>query len=332
MTQSLDVVGIGNAIVDVLVQTNDEFISNNNMNKGTMTLIEAQQAEDLYGQMGQAIEMSGGSAANTIAAFASMGGKCGFIGKVAADQLGDVFIHDIKATGAEYKTAPLRGGLPTARCLIMVTPDAERTMCTFLGASVWITPSDIDRTMVQNAKVTYLEGYLFDRPKAKQAFLKASELAHDAGKKVALSLSDPFCVERHRDEFLELVEGHIDILFANEEELLSLFKQETLEFAVKQLQEKCDIAAITRGEKGAMIVTPNEIYEVSAEKISRVVDTTGAGDLYAAGFLYGYTKGEPLEVCGRYGAIAAGEVIQGMGARVQGDLGALINNKKVVYG
>lgn len=332
MSENLDLVGIGNAIVDVLTQTDDQFIKQNNISKGTMTLIEAEQAEDLYSRMGQAMEMSGGSVANTVAAFASMGGKCGFIGKVANDQLGDVFSHDIQAVGAVYKTPRLSGGLPTARCLIMVTPDAERTMCTFLGASVWITPSDVDRKMVQNAKVTYLEGYLFDRPKAKQAFLAAAEMAHEAGRKVALSLSDPFCVERHRDEFLELIEGHVDILFANKDELMSLFQQETFEFAVKQIQGKCDIAAITQGPKGAIIVTPNERYEVAAEKIDRVVDTTGAGDLYAAGFLFGYTRGEPLEICGRYGSIAAGEVIRHMGARVQGDLGDLLQKQKVVYG
>ncbi len=332
MPQSLDLVGIGNAIVDVLSQTSDDFITKNKLNKGAMTLIEAEQAKDIYDQMGQAVEMSGGSVANTIAAFASMGGRCGFIGKVANDQLGDVFSHDIQAVGAVYKTPRLSGGLPTARSLIMVTPDAERTMCTFLGASVWITPGDVDREMVQNAKVTYLEGYLFDRPKAKQAFFKAAELAHEAGKKVALSLSDPFCVDRHRDEFMELIKGHVDILFANEEELMSLFKLETLEFAVKQLQGHCEIAAITRGSKGALIVTQDERYEIPAQNISNVKDTTGAGDLYAAGFLFGYTQGEPLEVCGRYGCIAAGEVIQHLGARVQGDLGALLEKKKVVYG
>lgn len=329
---TLDVIGIGNAIVDVLTQTDDSFIAENQINKGTMTLIESEQAEELYTKLGQAIEVSGGSAANTIAALASMGGDCGFVGKVADDQLGNVFVHDIMAVGAKYDTAPLSDGLPTARCLIMVTPDAERTMCTFLGASVWITPTDIKPEFIQSAKVVYLEGYLFDRPKAKLAFLKAAELAHEAGRKVALSLSDPFCVDRHRDEFLDLIENHIDILFANKDELMSLFKTKNFDEAIDQIKGKCEIVAITKSSEGSVILTEKEEFNIPSINVQRVVDTTGAGDLYAAGFLYGYTQGEPLQVCGKYATIMATEVIQQMGARVQGDLSRLIEKKKIVNG
>ena len=296
-----------------------------------MTLIEADQATDIYDEMGPAMEMSGGSAANTIAAFAGMGGKCAFIGKVADDQLGNVFHHDISATGAYFNTPPLKDSLPTARCLIMVTPDAERTMCTFLGASVWISEGDIDKDLVSRSKVTYMEGYLFDKPKAKKAFLKAAELAHEANQKVALSLSDPFCVNRHREEFLHLVEGHVDILFANEEEICSLYQVKDLEIALSEISGKCEIVVVTQGSKGATVVTNDGRINVPAQPVSNVIDTTGAGDLYAAGFLYGFTQGKPLKICAKYGTIAAGEVIQHMGARVQGDFTNLLNDDQVVY-
>jgi sugar/nucleoside kinase (ribokinase family) len=328
--ENLDLVGIGNAIVDVLSRTADEFLAANKLHKGTMTLIEAEQAEALYAKMGPGLEVSGGSAANTVAAFASMNGKAGYIGKVANDQLGNVFRHDIRATGVAFDTPALHDGPPTARCLILITPDAQRTMCTFLGASVWIAPSDLDEEMVKNAKVTYLEGYLFDRPRAKQTFRKASEIARAGGGKVSLSLSDPFCVDRHRDEFLDLVKSGVDILFANEAEILSLYKAETFEAAVGHARESCALSIITRSAKGSLIVTPTETIEVSAEPVVKVVDTTGAGDMYAAGFLYGYSRGKTLADCGRVASIVAAEVIAHVGARPQIDLAKLLKEKKAV--
>jgi sugar/nucleoside kinase (ribokinase family) len=327
---NLDLVGIGNAIVDVLSKTADDFLAANKLHKGTMTLIEAEQAEALYAKMGPGLEVSGGSAANTVAAFASMSGKAGYIGKVANDQLGNVFRHDIRATGVTFDTPALQDGPPTARCLILITPDAQRTMCTFLGASVWIAPSDLNEEMVKNAKVTYLEGYLFDRPRAKQTFRKASEIARAGGGKVSLSLSDPFCVDRHRDEFLDLVKNGVDILFANEAEILSLYKAETFDAAVSHARESCALSIITRSAKGSLIVTANETIEVNAEPVTKVVDTTGAGDMYAAGFLYGYSRGKPLADCGRVASIVAAEVIAHVGARPQIDLAKLLKEKKAV--
>lgn len=325
-----DVVAIGNAIVDVLSKTDDGFLSANQIHKGTMTLIEAEQAEKLYAKMGPGMEMSGGSAANTIAAIASLGGRAGYIGKVANDQLGSVFRHDIQAMGVTFDTPALDAGAPTARCLILITPDAQRTMCTFLGACVWISPSDLNESMIENAKVTYLEGYLFDRDRAKQAFKRAAQIAHAAGRKVALTLSDPFCVDRHRAEFLDLIKNDVNILFANEAELLSLYQTEDFDEAVYHARQHCEIAAVTRSEKGSVIVTREAMFEVPAEPVHRVVDTTGAGDMYAAGFLYGYTQGKTLDVCGRLGSIAAAEIIAQVGARPQGSLLQLIQEKKAV--
>lgn len=328
--ENIDVVGIGNAIVDVLSKTGEEFLKVHKINKGTMTLIEADQAETLYAKMGPGMEMSGGSVANTIAAIAAMGGKAGYIGKVANDQLGNVFRHDIRATGVQFDTPALEAGAPTARCLILITPDAQRTMCTFLGACVWISPTDLDETMIQNAQVTYLEGYLYDRARAKQAFKKSAEIAHTAGRKIALSLSDPFCVERHRDEFLDLVQKDVDVLFANEAEILSLYKTDDFNEAVYHVRQHCEIAALTRSAKGSVIVTAKDVIEVPAEPVAEVVDTTGAGDMYAAGFLYGLTKGKVLGECGRIGSIAASEVLSHVGARPQTDLAKLLQDKKAV--
>lgn len=327
---NLDLVGIGNAIVDVLSKTADGFLQDNKIHKGTMTLIEADQAEALYAKMGPGMEISGGSAANTVAAFASMSGKAGYIGKVANDQLGNVFRHDIRAYGVQFETPALQDGPPTARCLILITPDAQRTMCTFLGACVWIAPSDLDEAMIKNAAVTYLEGYLFDRDRAKQTFRKASELSRGAGKKVALTLSDPFCVKRHRDEFLDLVKNSTDILFANEAEILELFQTSKMEEAMVRARESCALTVITRSAKGSVIITDKDVIEVAAEPVDKVVDTTGAGDLYAAGFLYGFTRAKPLDVCGRIGSIAAAEVISHVGARPQTDMKKLLQDKKVV--
>ena len=327
---NLDLVGIGNAIVDVLSKTDDVFLESNRINKGTMTLIEADQAEALYAKMGPGMEVSGGSAANTVAAFASMNGTAGYIGKLANDQLGQVFRHDIKAHGVEFNTPALTDGPPTARCLILVTPDAQRTMCTFLGACVWIAPSDLDEEMIKSAKVTYLEGYLYDRPRAKQTFKKASEIAHAAGKKVSLSLSDPFCVERHRAEFVDLVKNDVDILFANEAEIMSLYDTHHFDEAVAQAREACEIAVITRSAKGSLVLTPTNTFEIKAEPVTQVVDTTGAGDMYAAGFLYGYTRAKSLAECGRIGSISAAEVLAHMGARPQSSMKKLLQEKKAV--
>lgn len=328
--EPLDVVGIGNAIVDVLSRTEDDFLKVNKINKGTMTLIEAEQAETLYAKMGPGMEMSGGSAANTIAGLASMGSKSGYIGKVANDQLGKVFRHDIQASGVAFTTPALEDGAPTARCLILITPDAQRTMCTYLGACVWISPTDLDEEMIKNAQVTYLEGYLYDRARAKQAFRKSAEIAHGADRKIALSLSDPFCVERHRDEFLDLIQKDVDILFANEAEITSLYKTEDFDEAAHYIRGHCETAVLTRSARGSLIVTKDAIVEVPAEPVTQVVDTTGAGDMYAAGFLYGYTRQMSMAACGRLGSIAAAEVISHVGARPQANLLQVLKDKKAV--
>lgn len=324
MTAPLHVVGIGNAIVDVISRADDAFITANDLNKGAMTLIDADQAEALYQKMGSGIEMSGGSAANTMAGLASLGSKGAFIGKVRNDQLGDVFAHDIRAIGVDFKSKPLTEGDPTARCLILVTPDAQRTMNTFLGACTELGPEDVDADLISAAEVTYMEGYLWDKPKAKDAFIKAAQIAHDAGKKVSLTLSDSFCVDRHRESFRELVNGHIDILFANEEELKSLYLANTFEEALGAVRQDCQLAAVTRSEKGSVIVGAGDTYEVPAAEVTQVVDTTGAGDLYASGFLHGITTGRPLPECGRLGSMAAAEAISHFGARPEIELRTLV--------
>lgn len=317
-----DVVGIGNAIVDVIAQAEDSFLDRNGLIKNEMRLMDAAEAERLYGQMGPGLEMSGGSAGNTMAGIASLGGRGAFIGKVADDQLGRVYRHDIRAAGVTFDTADLTDGTPTGRCLILVTPDAHRTMSTFLGACNKLTPADVDAATVQAAQVTYLEGYLWDPPEAKEAFLKAAQIAHAAGRKVALSLSDSFCVHRHHDSFLALVEGHVDILFANESEICALYGTDWDE-AVRAVAGHCEVAVLTRSEKGAVIQAGGESHAVPAMTFGPVVDTTGAGDLYAAGFLYGYTNGKPLPEAGRLGAMAAGEIIGHFGARPQKSLAQL---------
>ncbi|MHA1536649.1 MAG: adenosine kinase [Alphaproteobacteria bacterium] len=320
----LDVVGIGNAIVDVLAHAEDRFLEDHGLTKGAMTLIDGAQAETLYESMGPGIEVSGGSVANTMAGLASLGGSGAFFGKVRNDQLGKVFAHDIRAAGISYKTAPALEGAPTARCLIFVTPDAQRTMQTFLGASVEFGPDEVAADTVVDAKITYLEGYLFDPPQAKAAFVKAAEIAHAAGRKVALSLSDPFCVERHRGAFLDLVDGHIDVLFANEEEIVSLYKASSFDDALQSVRGKCDIACLTRSEKGSVIVAGDEVHIIDAVAVEHVLDSTGAGDLYAAGVLYGLTNGHALVSAGRIGAICAGEAISHLGARPEVTLKDLV--------
>jgi len=321
---SLDVVGIGNAIVDVLSQTDDAFLGAQNLPKGTMTLIDAARAEELYAAMGPAVEVSGGSAANTLAGVAALGGRGAFVGKVRNDQLGGIFRHDIRATGVTYRTPAATGGAPTARCLIFVTGDAQRTMATYLGASVELGPDDLDAELIADAKITYLEGYLWDAPAAKEAFLAAARHAQEAGRKVALSLSDPFCVDRHRESFVELIGGHVDILFANEHEICSLFQVETFDRALQEVRGHCAVAALTRSEKGAVVLAGDEVHVIDAEPVSQVVDTTGAGDLFAAGFLHGYAQGKGLYDCGRIGAVVAAEAISHFGARPETRLDRLV--------
>ena len=323
----LDVIGVGNAIVDVIAQAEDRQLDTLGLEKGAMTLIDSDRARELYEQMGTGIESSGGSAANTLAGIASLGGNGAYIGKVRDDQLGEVFSHDIRAAGVDYRLRPVADGPPTARCLIFVTPDAQRTMQTFLGVSVELGPDDIDPEAIGDASITYLEGYLFDKDEAKEAFVKAAEIAHAAGRKVSLSLSDPFCVDRHRASFLHLVEGHIDILFANEAEITSLYETEDFDVAMGNVRGHCEIAALTRGAEGAVIVTADVVVEIAAAPVARVVDTTGAGDLFAAGVLCGLTKGYELATCGRIGSIASAEIISHYGARPEASLAGLVAGK-----
>ena len=321
------VVGIGNAIVDVLAQTEDAFLEENGLTKGAMTIINTETAENLYSKMGSALEVSGGSAANTIAGLAALGGQGAFVGKIQGDQLGDVFSHDIRAIGVHFETKSGITGTPTARSFIFVTPDAERTMQTYLGACVELGPDDIDPELIYKSAVTYLEGYLWDPPSAKEAFLKAAKAAEAAGRKVSLSLSDPFCVDRHRDEFVDLINNHIDILFANEDEIKSLYQVESFDEALQHVRGHCDVAALTRSEKGSVVVAGDKMHVVDAEKVDKVVDTTGAGDAYAAGFLYGYTHEKDLDTCARIGGIAAAESVSHYGARPEADLAALVAGK-----
>ena len=313
--QKLDVVGIGNAIVDVLAKVDDDFLVRFGLHKGGMALIDDARAELLYAALPPAVECSGGSAANTIAGIAMLGGKAGFIGKVKDDALGRVFAHDIRAVGVSYNTGFAQAGLPTARCLIAVTPDAQRTMNTFLGASINLTPADIDADLVGRAEVTYLEGYLWDPPEAKDAFRRAIAVSHGAGKKVALTLSDSFCVGRWREEFARLVRDEIDILFGNEDEIFRLYEAGDLATAVERLRGAKVLAVMTRGAKGAVVFDGQTTAAVDAAPVEKVVDTTGAGDLFAAGFLFGFTHGRPLLSCARIGSMAAAEVISHMGAR-----------------
>jgi len=319
-TKAYDVVGIGNAIVDVLVQSDDDQLDAFGLTKGTMALVDEDQAERLYGSLGPGLETSGGSAANTLAGIAQLGGRAGFIGRVRNDQLGDIFAHDIRSVGARFETPAATAGPSTARCLILVTPDAQRTMCTYLGASVGLDPADLDLEMVAQARVLYLEGYLWDSDEAKRAFIAAAEVARAHGGEVALSLSDAFCVERHRDSFQELVDGHVDILFANEMEITSLYKANSFEEAAEQVRGRCHIAALTRSEQGSLILNGSGTHVVEPFRLGELVDTTGAGDLYAAGFLHAHCRGQSVEACGRLGSLCAGQVVTQLGPRPQGDL------------
>ncbi|MCB4822717.1 adenosine kinase [Roseicella aerolata] len=320
---SLDILGIGNAIVDVLARAEDGFLEQRNLAKGAMRLIGPEEAEALYAAMAPGVESSGGSAGNTCAVAAALGARVGFLGKVADDQLGRVFAHDIRAAGVHFPTLPLKDGAPTARCLILVTPDAQRTMNTFLGACVHFSAADVAEEEVARAKVLYMEGYLFDPPAAQAAFMEASRIAHRHGRQVALSLSDAFCVQRHRQAFRKLVREEVDILFANESEILALYEAEDFEEAAELVRQEVGLAALTRSAEGSVIIAGEDRHQVAAVP-TRVVDTTGAGDAYAAGFLAAHTRGLPLPECGRWGSVAAAEVISHFGARPQADLQALI--------
>lgn len=320
-----DVTAVGNAIVDMISTVQEDFLKTHQLDKGAMTLIDRDRMQQLFDAAGTLTQQSGGSAANTIAGIASFGGRCAYIGKVAKDETGDFFRHDMKALGVDFDTEADSGNdIPTARCMIFVTPDAERTMATYLGVSTELAPDDLDAAKIRNAKVTYLEGYLFDKPLAKEAFNAASIIAHTAGKLVALTLSDPFCVDRHRQDFLSLIDGHIDILFANEHELLSLYETDNLDQAIERVGAAVSVCAITKGEKGATILFHGQKFDIPASFVPEVVDTTGAGDLFAAGFLYGFTKGMDPYQCGVYGAKAAAEVISHIGARPEIELKTLL--------
>lgn len=319
---AIDVIGFGNALVDVLAHAPDAFLDEEGLSKGSMALIDTARAEHLYGRMGPGLEMSGGSAANTMVGIALLGGQAAFVGRVAPDQLGEVFAHDLRSSGVHSAVAAVDGP-PSGRCLILVTPDAQRTLNTFLGAAAEFGPEDVDADLVASAQVTYLEGYLWDQPRAKEAFRHAATVAHEAGRRVALTLSDSFCVDRHRADFLDLVEHHVDLLFANEAEICALYEVDNCDAALQRVVHHCEVAALTRSEKGSVIVAGDEVHVIDAAPAPSVVDTTGAGDLYAAGFLYGFTHGYDLATAGRIGAIAAAEVIGHMGARPEADLRAL---------
>lgn len=321
---SLDVIGIGNAIVDVIARAEDSFLTDHALAKGAMTLIDAEQSEALYAAMGVGIEASGGSAANTMVGLALMGGAAGYIGKVKKDTLGEVFRHDINAASVRFDTTPAIDGTPTARCLILVTDDAQRTMNTYLGACVELGPDDIREDFIADAKVTYMEGYLWDPPGAKQAFRKAQKIAHAHGRRVSLSLSDSFCVDRYRDEFRDLVENHVDILFANEAEIVALYETADFDSSLEAVRGRCELVALTRSEKGSVVLKGDETHAVAAAPVDRVVDTTGAGDLYAAGFLYGAVRDFAPAECARLGGLAAAEAISHLGARPETPLAALI--------
>lgn len=316
-----DILGIGNAIVDVLSKTDDDFLVAEDLHKGSMNLIDAERAEYLYSKMGPAIEASGGSAGNTIFGIASLGGHPAYFGKVAKDQLGEIFTHDMRSLGSHFETAPLDGGAPTARSMILITPDGERTMNTYLGACVELSEVDIDEDVVAQSGITYMEGYLWDKENAKNAFRKAAHVAHEAGRQVSISLSDSFCVDRFRDEFLELIQsGQVDIVFANEPEIKSLYQTADRVTAINAIRKDAKLAAITLGEEGSLVVTNDETHTIDVCAIRELVDTTGAGDLYASGFLFGLSQGMSLDKCGQLGGFAASEVIQHIGPRPEHNL------------
>ena len=316
-----DVLCIGNAIVDIIAQCDEAFLADNGIIKGAMNLIDAERAELLYRRMGPAVEASGGSAGNTAAGIASFGGRAAYFGKVSKDHLGEIFTHDIQAQGVAFDTQPLVGTPPTARSMIFVTPDGERSMNTYLGACVELGPEDVESDKASGAAVTYFEGYLWDPPRAKEAIRLTAQHAHAAGRQVSMSLSDSFCVDRYRAEFLDLMRSRtVDIIFANSHEIKSLYQTSSFDEALAQIRKDCRIAAVTRSEKGSVIVSGDDTFVIEATKIRELVDTTGAGDLYAAGFLHGYTQGRDLKTCGDLGSLAAGLVIQQIGPRPRQNL------------
>ncbi len=318
-------VGVGNALVDVISHADDTFIATHDLVKGSMTLVDTDRALQIYRALGSAVEMSGGSAANTMCGIASLGGSAAYIGKVSDDDLGEVFGHDLRAVGVQFRPGRPDGETPTGRCIIVVTPDAERTMNTYLGVSSLLCVPDIDEASIAAGAVLYMEGYLYDRDEAKEAFRHAARVAHRHGRLVSLTLSDSFCVDRHRDDFRALVSDEVDLLFGNEHELVSLYEVPTLDDAIARVQLDCQLAVITVGDRGSLVVTPDGVLHAPAEPVDRVLDTTGAGDLFAAGFLYGYTRSMPLAECARIGSIAAAEVISHVGPRPLVELATLIS-------
>jgi sugar/nucleoside kinase (ribokinase family) len=323
-----DVVGIGNAIVDIIGRCDEAFLAKHGCAKGSMQLVDAAAVAKLYDDMGPAVEISGGSGANTIVGVASFGGKAGFIGKTADDQFGQIFGHDIRTAGVTFTTpAAAKGSEPTGRCLVLVTPAGQRTMNTFLGVSPQLGGGEVDTDLVASARIVYLEGYLFDRPEAKAAFRQAAGIAAKAGRQVALSLSDSFCVDRHRAEFLELIRSSVDILFANEAEITSLYQTKSFDEAARRAAVDTKLAALTRSEKGSVILGGGKSIAVPAAPVAKVVDTTGAGDLYAAGFLFGLATGRDLETAGRLGSLAAAEIISHIGARPEVSLKKLASER-----
>ncbi|WP_158916312.1 adenosine kinase [Caulobacter sp. S45] len=323
MPLSYDVAAVGNAIVDVIAPASDAFLAEEKLDKGAMMLIDTARADSLYKRMAAGIEASGGSAGNTVAGVASLGGKAAYIGKVAKDTLGEVFRHDITAIGVHFDPTPMVGEEGTGRCLINVTDDAQRTMCTYLGAANALTPDDVDPALIEAAGIVYLEGYLFDPPAAREAFAKAARIARKAGRRVALTLSDAFVVHRHRDALLDFIAGDMDIVFANEVEVCAMFETEDFGAALKALSAKVETAVVTRGAAGSTLISKGERADVAAEPVAKVIDTTGAGDQYAAGVLFGLARGLTLAQSGRLGAIAAAEVISHYGPRPQTPLKGL---------
>jgi sugar/nucleoside kinase (ribokinase family) len=331
MVQPLhDVAGLGSAIVDIIARCDDAFIAAQGLEKGMMRLIDAGEAARLYGEIGAAVEVSGGTVPNSCVGVASFGGKAAFMGKIANDEFGDIFAHDLRAAGVSFAANPVEGSAPTARCLILVTPDGERTMNTHLGAAAELSAREVDADLIRASKTLYLEGYSFDGPPAKAAFYEAAKIARAADRTVALTLSDPFCVERHRQSFHDFIKSGVDLLFANERELLTLYETGDMTDACTRLRADCPLAAVTRGEKGSLILTPERIIEIEAEPVARVVDTTGAGDLYAAGFLFGRARGLNLRTCGRLASIAAAEIISHIGPRPETSLAELAREKNLL--
>ena len=327
---SYDVVAIGNAIVDIIARCDDAFLNEQGLSKGHMQLVDQDAANKLYSAIGPAVEISGGSAANTIAGVASFGGKAAYIGKVSDDDFGRIFAHDINASGVSYQTKPAQSDTPTARSIVLVTQDAERTMSTYLGISPELDSSEVDSDLIKQSKILYLEGYLFDAPQAMEAFRLAASIAKSSDCQVSLTLSDGFCVDRHRGEFLSFIKDDIDILFANESEILSLYETQSFQTAIDNVSKDAKIAAVTRSEKGSVIVTGSNKHDVSAESASQVADTTGAGDLFAAGFLFGQAQGMALEQSAKLGHIAAAEIISHIGARPETSLRELANQHNLL--